>query len=212
MAKKHEFHSEFSKLPATGFRARELGETLYFTGKKCVKGHLSPRYASSGNCSQCIAEVRGNVEIKHKGKSSKRSDENHLLALAAHQSGYLHYDSIDPCPHGHYKKFVTTNNCVECSKLAMQSRAKNAKWSRVFKLYGLLQQDVELMLKNQKCQCAICCNDISNGYHIDHCHSTGKVRGLLCQKCNQAIGLLRESELLCLKASQYIEKHNAETS
>jgi hypothetical protein len=87
MAKKHEFHSEFSKLPATGFRARELGETLYFTGKKCLKEHLSPRYASSGNCAQCIADSRGNVEINHKGRSSKRSEKNHLLALAAHQSG-----------------------------------------------------------------------------------------------------------------------------
>jgi hypothetical protein len=209
MAKTHEFHEKFSQLPATGFRARELGETLYFTGKRCLKGHLSPRYASSGNCSQCIADIRGNVEIKHKGRSSKRSYENHILALEAHNSGHLHYDSIDSCPFGHYKRFITSNNCVECSKNAMQVRSKNAKWSRVLKLYGLLQQDVELMLKNQNSECVICCNNIVNCYHIDHCHATGKVRGLLCQKCNQAIGLLQENENLFLKASQYIKKHNA---
>lgn len=211
MAKKHEFHPEFSKLPATGLRARELGETLYFTGKKCLKGHLSPRYALSGNCAQCIADVRGNAEIKHKGRSSKRSNENHVLALQAHQSGHLNYDSIEPCPNGHYKKFVTTNNCVECSKLAMQKRSEFSKWSRVLKLYGLSKQDVESMMQHQESKCVICSINISNGYHIDHCHLTQKVRGLLCQKCNQAIGLLQESETLFLKASQYIKKHHATT-
>jgi hypothetical protein len=54
----------------------------------------------------------------------------------------------------------------------------------------------------------ICSINIKNGYHVDHCHSTGKVRGLLCQKCNQAIGLLRESESLFFKAAEYIKERN----
>ena len=211
MQNKREFHAEFSKLPATGFRARELGETLYFTGKRCSKGHLSTRYASSGNCSQCIAENRGNVLINHKGRSSKRSEANQALAVIAVENGHLEYQAIDPCPHGHYRRYVTTNNCIDCDVEKRLQRSENARWSRVKKEYGLSKLNVDQMLYAQNCLCLICEKTITNGYHIDHCHSTGKVRGLLCQKCNQAIGLLHESEYLFAKATQYIKEHNATT-
>lgn len=212
MAKKHEFHPEFSKFPATGFRARELGQTLYFTGKRCLKEHLSPRYASSGNCVECIAKARGKAFINSRGRSSKRSAVNHVSALAAIANGALEYLADTACPHGHYRRFVTTNNCIDCDIESQAKRAEKKRWERVKKLYGLSELDVAQMLIRQNCQCVICSVEIKTGYHIDHCHSTKKVRGLLCQKCNQAIGLLQESETLFLKASQYIEKHNAATS
>lgn len=212
MAKKHEFHPKFSKLPATGLRARELGQTLYFTGKRCLKEHLSPRYASSGNCVECIAKARGKAFINSSGRSSKRSAVNHASALAAIANGALEYLADTACPHGHYRRFVTTNNCIDCDIESQAKRAEKKRWERVKKLYGLSELDVAQMLIKQNCQCVICSINIKNGYHIDHCHSTKKVRGLLCQKCNQAIGLLQESETLFLKASQYIEKHNAATS
>jgi hypothetical protein len=209
MANKHEFHADFSKLPATGVRARELGETLYFTGKRCSKGHLSTRYASSGNCSDCIAIHRGKVEINHKGRSSKRSSENQAKAIAAFDLGLLEYKSNSACPHGHYRRYVTTNNCIDCDVDSRAKRAEKARWARVKKEYGLSELDVAQMLNKQNCQCVICSINIQTGYHIDHCHSTGKVRSLLCSKCNQAIGLLQESEHLFAKATQYIKEHNA---
>jgi hypothetical protein len=209
MAKKHEFHPEFSKLAATGIRARELGQTLYFTGKRCLKGHLSPRYASSGNCVECIANARGKASINSSGRSSKRSAVNHAAALAAIDAGALEYVSDAACPSGHYRRYVTTNNCIDCDVDSRAKRSEKARWARVKKEYGLSELDVAQMLSKQNCQCVICTINIETGYHIDHCHSTGKVRGLLCQKCNQAIGLLRESESLFFKAAQYIKEHNA---
>ena len=209
MAKKHEFHPEFSKFAATGIRARELGQTLYFTGKRCLKVHLSPRYASSGNCVECIANARGKVLINSRGKSSKRSAVNHAAALAAINGGALEYLSDSACPQGHYRRYVTTNNCIDCDVKNRLKRTEKVRWARVQKLYGLSELDVTRMLDKQNCQCVICSISIKNGYHIDHCHSTGKVRGMLCQKCNQAIGLLRESESLFFKAAEYIKEHNA---
>jgi hypothetical protein len=209
MAKKHEFHPEFSKLAATGLRARELGQTLYFTGKRCLKGHLSPRYASSGNCVECIANARGKAAINSSGRSSKRSAVNHAAALAAIAGGALEYLSDAACPHGHYRRYVTTNNCIDCDVESRAKRVEKARWARIKKEYGLSELDVAQMLNKQNCKCVICSINIRNGYHIDHCHSTGKVRGLLCQKCNQAIGLLRESESLFFKAAEYIKEHNA---
>jgi hypothetical protein len=209
MAKKHEFHPDFSKLAATGIRARQLGQTLYFTGKRCLKEHLSPRYASSGNCVECIANARGKASINLKGRSSKRSAVNHAAALAAIDSGALEYLSDAACPNGHYRRYVTTNNCLYCDVESRAKRAEKARWARIKKEYGLSKLDVFQMLKKQNCQCVICSINIQNGYHVDHCHSTKKVRSLLCQKCNQAIGLLQESELLFFKAAEYIKEHNA---
>lgn len=209
MAKKHEFHPEFSKLAATGFRARELGQTLYFTGKRCSKNHLSPRYASSSNCVECIANARGKASINSNGRSSKRSAVNHAAALAAIAGGALDYLSDSSCPHGHYRRYVTTNNCIDCDVESRARRAEKARWSRIKKEYGLSKFDVEQLLNKQNFQCVICSINIQNGYHVDHCHSSGKVRGLLCQKCNQAIGLLKESESLFFKAAEYIKEHNA---
>jgi len=209
MAKKHEFHPEFSKLPVTALRAKELGQTLCFTGKRCSKGHLSPRYASSGNCVECIANFRGKASINLSGKSSKRSAVNHASALAALDKGALEYLADSACPYGHYRRYVTTNNCIDCDVESRTKRAKKAKWARVQKLYKLSESDVENMLNKQNYQCLICSLNIKDNYHIDHCHLTCKVRGILCQKCNQAIGLLQENESLFFKAAEYIKEHNA---
>lgn len=209
MAKKHEFHSEFSKIPATGQRARDLGELLYFTGKRCTKGHLSTRYASSGNCVECIANARGKASINSSGKSSKRSAVNHESALQAIANGALEYLSDSPCPNGHYRRYVTSNNCIDCDVASRAKRSINAKWSRVKKEYGLSELDVTQMLNKQNCQCVICKINIILGYHIDHCHSTGKVRGLLCNKCNQAIGLFGENEEKLNSAINYLRAQNA---
>lgn len=209
MAKKHEFHSEFSKLPATAHRAKELGETLYFTGKRCIKDHLAPRYASSGNCIECIAKVRGKLFINSVKKSRKRSATNHETALNALANGLLEYLSDKSCPQGHYRRYVTTGNCIDCDVETRAKRSEKARWARIKKEYGLTEFDVNQMLDKQDCQCMICSTNIKSGYHIDHCHATNKVRGLLCQKCNQAIGLLKESELLFFKAAEYIRCWNA---
>jgi hypothetical protein len=206
MAKKHEFHAEFSKLPATGQRAREFGEMLYFTGKRCTKGHLSPRYASSGNCSECIANARGKASINSKGRSSKRSAVNHAAAMDAINAGSLKYMSDTACPHGHYRRYVTTNNCIDCDASLRAKRSEKARWARIKKEYRLSEDQVIAMLRSQSQACAICGTDISKQYHIDHCHHSGKVRSLLCSKCNQAIGLFDEDQSKLQKAADYIRR------
>ena len=208
MALKNEFHKDFSLLPATGARARQLGELLYFTGKRCSKGHLSPRYASSSNCCECIAKRKNKASLNHRCRSSIRSKEDHELAMAAMNRGELQYESLKQCPKGHRVRFVGSNNCVFCDAEAKKKRSRNARWARIKKEYGLTKSDVNSMLLKQNNLCSICENEITSGYHIDHCHTTNKVRSLLCQKCNQAIGLLNENEDLFFRAANYIRAHN----
>ena len=67
--------------------------------------------------------------------------------------------------------------------------------------YGLTQNDVAAMRSAQDDKCAICGNvfDEANkgmALHIDHCHATGRVRGLLCGKCNISLGHLEKEGFL----------------
>lgn len=54
----------------------------------------------------------------------------------------------------------------------------------IFKRYGLSVEQVNEKRKSQSYRCAICRDVFRKTPHIDHCHRTNKVRGLLCVKCN----------------------------
>ena len=71
--------------------------------------------------------------------------------------------------------------------------------------YGLTEEAYEALLEAHDYQCAICFG--TEVLCVDHDHETGKVRGILCSRCNSGIGMLRDSLLLVQKASEYLEKH-----
>ena len=54
--------------------------------------------------------------------------------------------------------------------------------------------------------CSICKKDTDKV--LDHCHTTGKIRGVLCRQCNQAIGLFRESKELIKQAVRYLDENS----
>jgi Recombination endonuclease VII len=80
--------------------------------------------------------------------------------------------------------------------------------------YGISFEDYEAMLKKQNGLCAICRNPSTRvdarskkiqRLNIDHCHTTRKVRGLLCSKCNHGIGLFGDNILLFESCIRYIQ-------
>lgn len=75
------------------------------------------------------------------------------------------------------------------------------------KQYGLTPENYQQMLDKQEGKCAICKEKCSTGQRlsVDHCHTTGRVRGLLCRNCNRAIGLLKENREAILRAAEYLE-------
>ena len=68
--------------------------------------------------------------------------------------------------------------------------------------YGLTEGEYDRMLAEQDGRCAICKEQ--KKLCIDHDHKTEKVRGLLCNHCNVAIGMLKENEKLFLSAVLYL--------
>lgn len=92
-------------------------------------------------------------------------------------------------------------------KLFISARKTNLK-----KCYGITIEQYQLILESQDLKCAVC-----NKEHqelekkrlvVDHCHTTNKVRGLLCNNCNTALGLLKENVQVVDKLKDYILLHN----
>lgn len=71
--------------------------------------------------------------------------------------------------------------------------------------YGVSPDCFQLMLAVQKNACAICKEIFLKPPHVDHCHKTGEVRGLLCGSCNRALGLLKDSPDLLESAKEYLQ-------
>ena len=77
------------------------------------------------------------------------------------------------------------------------------------KTYGIGIKDYYKMLESQEGKCAICQsvdvgNKTSKYFFVDHDHNTGKVRGLLCKKCNIALGEMRDDPDIVYKAWMYL--------
>jgi hypothetical protein len=74
--------------------------------------------------------------------------------------------------------------------------------------YGITRAQRDEMLVAQDGKCLIC--ETSNwgkkGPAVDHCHTTGRVRGLLCGNCNTMIGLAHEDPAILLKAIEYLKR------
>jgi hypothetical protein len=62
------------------------------------------------------------------------------------------------------------------------------------------------MLERQGGVCAICrvVKDDNYSLHVDHCHSSGRVRGLLCAACNTMLGFARDNQETLRRAAEYV--------
>lgn len=77
-------------------------------------------------------------------------------------------------------------------------------------MYGITIEQFDAMLLDQGGKCASCDDalaDTKHGRHIDHCHATGKVRGILCSGCNIALGHAKDDVERLKALIRYLEKH-----
>lgn len=76
---------------------------------------------------------------------------------------------------------------------------------KTLKKYGLTEEAYELMVSSQDGRCLICVKRPDDRLVVDHCHETGRVRGLLCRTCNASLGGFQEDPRLLRKAAAYLE-------
>lgn len=121
------------------------------------------------------------------------------------------------------------SHCIECRRMACRDYgvaskdARNARLKRWRRLnpsaaskldkrrhlkqkYGITPEHVEAMRQKQGGRCAICERSTSRLF-VDHCHTKGHVRALVCQTCNTFLGWYEKKADTILKFQKYIEDH-----
>lgn len=99
-----------------------------------------------------------------------------------------------------------SSRCIEC-------RQKDSHGSQIKGRYGITAEKYKDMLEKQGGRCAICgTSDPSESkrrsvFSVDHCHVTGRVRGLLCAKCNSGIGMLGDRAENAMRAYLYLTRN-----
>ncbi|MFB7115757.1 endonuclease VII domain-containing protein [Streptomyces sp. NPDC056291] len=77
--------------------------------------------------------------------------------------------------------------------------------------YGITQASAVALLATAMCQICGTRAPGDSTWHVDHCHSTGAVRGLLCRPCNLGLGMFRDDPDRLRAAAEYLEKdHSAQ--
>ncbi|WP_461521585.1 endonuclease VII domain-containing protein [Porticoccus sp.] len=93
--------------------------------------------------------------------------------------------------------------------------------SKLKRMYGITVEDYDRMLSEQGGRCAICASDNTRtrrygnmlkkdvAFSVDHCHRTGKVRGLLCSACNRVLGLIGDNPDIAQNIIKYLQRSNS---
>ena len=150
--------------------------------------------------------------------------------------GSKFYQTNEPCIHGHYsKRYTSSKGCFVCLRakdkdtnarhqerlannwLEEQFKRKNREYKRA---YGISYIQYRNMCMIENYACAICEKPErfmdkedwkKKGYLgslvVDHCHDTQRVRGVLCNECNKALGVFKNKALI-KKADEYLDRGN----
>ena len=86
----------------------------------------------------------------------------------------------------------------------MASRNNNLKYR-----YGITEEIYNEMLDKQDYSCAICNQKSEKNLSVDHCHTTGKIRGLLCQNCNVGLGYFNDDKNRMKLAMRYLDQSHS---
>ena len=115
-----------------------------------------------------------------------------------------------------YNRMYRTANAAKLKEYDRTKRdgvalyERNGRKHHLRRKYGITVAEYQQLLKQQDGQCAICkTDDPGKGkrhFHVDHCHDTGAVRGLLCVKCNMGLGCFNDGRDLLQTAIEYLDR------
>ena len=127
---------------------------------------------------------------------------------------------------GSYCKECTYKRAKFCRNIPLDKRLKRKhkhpgefgsfeyhKSQRLKATYNIDLTDFNEMVKDQEGKCIICekhQRDMKTSICVDHCHTTGHIRGLLCRECNTGLGLFKDNSLLLQRAAIYLDVCNNE--
>lgn len=129
--------------------------------------------------------------------------------------GYFYKRSSSPDQHSPHCKVCDNERRKKWRQNNPVRQQESNRNRQLLKRYGITLDDYEKMFEEQDKKCGICGTEENYSGHtgprkewsfsVDHCHETGKIRGLLCNDCNRALGLFKDSQMLLNKAIAWLD-------
>jgi DNA-directed RNA polymerase subunit M/transcription elongation factor TFIIS len=145
--------------------------------------HTRRKDGLRGNCKECERKLLKEYSKKRRGIDTQYGNHNIKIIRKSTRIAL--------------RQFLYRENIFEVSR-----------WysNRLMKKYGMTLDDYHSMLESQNFSCKICgSNKKFYRLAVDHCHKTGKVRGILCQGCNGFLGHARDDVSFLQKMICYIQ-------
>lgn len=169
--------------------------------KHCGKCNKDSEFTEVGKiCISCKTKYDKEYNLKNAEKIRARVSEYNLL----HKEDKKNYDRD-------YR--ITNQPKVKNWRNLRKASGKSyidARKSFIKRKYKISLEDYDAILVSQDNKCKICGNTKSNHrneiLYIDHCHTTGKIRGLLCHHCNVGLGGFKDNIESLSKAIKYLEE------
>lgn len=136
--------------------------------------------------------------MKRCSRCKTLKDESEFCKDRSRPNGLNH--RCKPCNRTHVQEIAVRQK-------QQMGKAEYRKLRRKWELphyYGITAEQYTSLVEQQNNQCAICGKNPETYLAVDHCHRTGKIRGLLCRRCNSAIGLFDENQTTIRNALQYL--------
>ncbi|MGC9377125.1 endonuclease VII domain-containing protein [Streptomyces sp. MH13] len=172
--------------------------------KRCSRwGEVEPRAAFAADraardrlqayCRTCWAECHRARQLA-KGENVRPRVET--------PEGYRHRRSCgETDPHSEWHRKASASDGLSTSCKAC--RAEKGRAGPLKRRYGLTDAERDQLIADQGGVCCIC--RAAPAAHVDHCHETGRVRGVLCFSCNAALGQFKDRPDAIRRAAAYVE-------
>lgn len=181
---------------AVSFHRKRLGIAFPHTPKSCCK------------CRKCHPEVSFH-------KDASRSDGLSAYCKTCAVEKNKEARRKNPERNRQHQRWKYENNRDQAIASAKRNYAGNKlrAWeNKIKRSYGLTAEKYEAMLAAQGMKCAICMSIVSRSsskkLFVDHCHASGKVRGLLCGNCNSLLGHAKDNPEILESAKDYLLKNS----
>ena len=183
--------------------AIERGDRTY-EGRACKNCGTFAKRVNSCGCVRCSNE---------KGRATL-DDANVMAKYRTKEKRQKWLDANKDRVNGIKEKYAKKPEAMRLRAERYEINRINRKSKSLQKLYNITIDEYEALRESQGGKCSIC--GISKpimgrrgnkALAVDHCHTTGKVRGLLCVNCNTALGLFGEDMKTIKKAITYLEKN-----
>lgn len=186
------------------------GKPFTYQGTPCKRGHVgsdgkTSRLTTTGHCVSCKREISNTPEARKRRVEYQKLYRETPEAKEA-RSTYMKLYNQRPEMRCKRQTYESAYRKVYVETPHVKARKKEyLKAYDLYRKYGLSMADFNAIFLDQSGLCCVCSCELHKPY-VDHDHKTGKVRGILCGKCNLGLGSFMDNPELCIRAAAYLQE------